>query len=140
MKYILRILLVSCFWLVTACQEPVDQQETEAQVDAKAKYWLSLVDHGDYEQSIEEAAHLFRRNVTRVEWQDAMVTHRLPLGEVVKRELVGKTKELSLPNVGQGEFWIYNYQSQFVNNEQVAESLIFMKDEGVYKVVGYWLK
>ena len=106
--------------------------ETEDQAVEVAEKWLDLVDRGDYVESWQKAASLFRSAVTVEQWQQALNAARRPLGELKWRELEGAKYMTSLPGAPDGEYVVIQFDASFANK---------MKGEdGVWRVSGYYIK
>ena len=59
----------------------------EEQAIAAAEVWLETVDAGDYSESWEASAELFRKVVSKEQWVQSLLGVRAPLGKLVSREL-----------------------------------------------------
>ena len=62
-----------------------------------ARAWLEVVDAGNYDESWKAAAGYFRTAVSKEQWRQALEGVRRPLGNVLTRELEGKTYVTELP-------------------------------------------
>ena len=115
--------------------------ETEDQAVSVAHQWLDLVDRGEYSESWQQAASLFRSAVTVEQWQQALEGARKPLGETKWRKLKGAKYVTSLPGAPDGEYVVIQFDASFANKEEAVETVTPMKDEdGVWRVSGYYIK
>ena len=64
-----------------------------------AKVWLGTVDQGNYGASWDTAAAVFKKAVTKEQWEAAVTSVRKPLGKMLKRELMGAKPMTDLPKI-----------------------------------------
>ena len=115
--------------------------ETEDQAVKVAEKWLDLVDRGDYVESWQNAASLFRSAVTVEQWQQALNAARRPLGDLKWRKLKGAKYMTSLPGAPDGEYVVIQFDASFANKKEAVETVTPMRDEdGVWRVSGYFVK
>jgi hypothetical protein len=115
--------------------------EAETAAVAAAEAWLSLVDAGEYAESWEEAAQVFKSAVTQEQWVRTMHTLRDPLGKNTSRELKSKRYQTSLPGAPDGEYVIIQFQASFENKTSAVETITPMLDkDGKWRVSGYYMK
>lgn len=103
--------------------------------------WLKLVDDGKYGESWDNAAKLFKNDVTKEKWEGVLKDVLTPLGALHSREVILTKYTTSLPGAPDGEYFFMQFKTKFTNNEKVIETVIPMKDEdGVWRVSGYFIK
>jgi hypothetical protein len=106
-----------------------------------AERWLALVDAGRSAESWEQAAALFKKAVTKEQWQAALAAVRTPLGGVVSRKLTSKTPMTSLPGVPDGEYVVIQFATSFENKKNAVETITPVRDpDGQWRVSGYYIK
>ena len=88
-------LAVLAICLLGAAATASETQEIAALRAARA--WLAVVDAGNYDDSWKAAAGYFRTAISKEQWRQAMQGVRRPLGNVLARELKGKTAMTELP-------------------------------------------
>jgi hypothetical protein len=140
MKPMIRSLLIgaSVLALVPAV---VLAGEAEDQAVKAADEWLALVDQGEYGESWQEAATLFKSAVTVEQWEQALNASRRPLGDLRSRELKGAEYMTSLPGAPDGEYVVIQFDTSFTNKKVAVETVTPMKDEdGIWRVSGYYVK
>jgi hypothetical protein len=126
-------LVLVAFFAVSlmSCGKPKEEQ-TAIQW---AESWLALVDKGEYLESWEGLADLFKKNVKKEEWADDLNRSRKPLGKLLKRELQHETKS-SEPSVG--EYLIFQFKVSFENRDSVVEAVSVIKEnDGKWRIFGY---
>lgn len=106
----------------------------DAEREAAARQWLELVDASNWEASYQSAGTMFREPNTVASWQAASEQARTPLGAVISREAIGFQ---IVPSPEQYE--VVRFQTDFENQQGVVESVTLMREDGVLKVVGYYL-
>ena len=106
-----------------------------------AEEWLELVDQGEYEESWNEAAELFKSAVTAEQWQNSITAARRPLGRLISREVRSTVYTTSLPGAPDGEYYVIQFNASFSNKESAVETVTPMKGEdGIWRVSGYYDK
>jgi Protein of unknown function (DUF4019) len=113
----------------------------EAAAQAAAESWLTLVDAGQYAESWDHAATLFRGAVTRNQWEQAVEGVRGPLGKVVSRKIKARQYTEHLPGAPDGEYVVLQYDTVFANKASAVETVTPMLDkDGTWRVSGYLIK
>ena len=103
--------------------------------------WLSLVDEGNYAESWNQAAVLFKAAVTKEQWQTMVKAVRAPLGKVVARKLKSKQYTKTLPGLPDGEYVVIQYETMFEKKQSAIETVTPMLDkDGKWRVSGYYIK
>ena len=103
--------------------------------------WLSLVDEGNYAESWNQAAGLFKNAVTKEQWQSTVKAVRTPLGKVVVRKLKSKKFTETMPGAPDGEYVVIQYETTFENKKSAVETVTPMLDkDGKWRVSGYYIK
>ena len=103
--------------------------------------WLIIVDGGRYGESWNEAAELFRRTVTRAQWEESLKKARAPLGKMFSRKLRSATFLRSVPNGPPGEYVVVEYDTDFEHHAGAVERVTPMKDpDGTWRVAGYFIQ
>ncbi len=140
----LGLLLVSLGFL-NAQQKPdqtkPDQGKAEQAAQAAAESWLALVDAGNYDQSWEEAASIFKEQVTKEQWKSALETVHSQVGKLQSRKLKSATYAKNPPSAPPGEYVNIQYDSKFEKLPAGVESVVPMLDkDGKWRVSGYFVK
>ena len=102
--------------------------------------WLALVDAMQYEASWEEAASLFKAQVSTTEWVKAVAAARRPFGELGARKLLSATYATSLPGAPDGEYVVLQFQTAFENKAQAVETVTPMFEGAQWRVSGYFIR
>jgi Protein of unknown function (DUF4019) len=149
MRRLLRIVLVICVgsvigWGVVAGLPTVRAQEQSAveQMGVReADTWLGLVDSGQYAESWDAAAAVFKSAVTVEKWKSAMKQARDPLGKMQSRIVQSATHTTVLPGVPDGDYVVLLYESSFENKKLAQETVILSREKDkVLRVAGYYIK
>lgn len=113
----------------------------EEQAIHEAKAWLRLVDSGEYEKSWEQASTLFRNALDQPTWKKALDATRIPLGEVITREVKSAHLATSLPGAPDGEYVVIQFATTFELKESAIETVTPMREEdGSWRVSGYFIR
>jgi len=135
---VLSLIILSILFYVSPLQ--ANEVAEKAAVTA-AGAWLSLVDEGNYAESWNQAAGLFKNAVTKEQWQSTVKAVRTPLGKVVARKLKSKQYTKTLPGVPDGEYIVIQYETTFENKKSAVETVTPMLDkDGKWRVSGYYIK
>jgi hypothetical protein len=128
--------LVLCFLSATVTAS--ETKENEALRAARA--WLAVVDTGDYDESWNAAAGYFRNAIGNEQWRQTLTGVRQPLGNVVSRELRGKTYATELPGAPDGEYVVIQFNTTFENKRVTVETVTpMLEDDGSWLVAGYFI-
>jgi hypothetical protein len=120
---------------LSAAETPEEAAKTAA--DA----WLVLVDKGQYAESWEQAAKLFKGAVTQDKWKEAATAVRAPLGKVVSRKLKSRQLTDSLPGAPAGRYVVIEYDTEFEKKPSAVEIVTPMADpDGAWRVSGYFIR
>lgn len=120
---------------------PTPAPPTQQQIAQRAaEAWLVGADAGQYGESWDAAAELFKKAVTRQQWTDALTQVRAPLGALRSRKFRASQFVTDLPNAPTGEYVVIEYDSQFANGAAMIERITPAKDpDGTWRVSGYFI-
>jgi len=136
---LILILTMLCNLILTGALQANEGVE-KAAVTASGT-WLSLVDEGNYTESWNQAATLFKNAVTKEQWLNSMRTFRVPLGKVVARKLKSKQYTKTLPGAPDGEYVVIQYETTFEKKQSAIETVTPMLDkDGKWRISGYYIK
>jgi hypothetical protein len=128
------------FTLSLAPAQGAGEGRTAAAIKA-AETFLLLLDTGQYGQSWDEAAGLFRKQVPKESWMQQLNGLLPPLGLVKNRAITSAEYTTSLPGAPDGEYVVIRYRSSFANKEEAVETVTPMRDkDGQWRGSGYSLK
>ncbi|MEP6995752.1 MAG: DUF4019 domain-containing protein [Acidobacteriota bacterium] len=117
---------------------PTPTREKPAQ--EVAERWLPTVDAGQYGESWDAAAALFKQTVNREQWIDALTKRRSPLGQVQSRKLRVAQYVTDMPGAPSGEYVVIEYDTAFSAGGAMIERVTPMKDpDGSWRVSGYFV-
>ncbi len=106
-----------------------------------AELWLELVDGGEYGESWDQSAELFKAAVSKGKWEQSLDSARKPLGELIGRKVISTKYATSLPGAPDGEYVIIQFATSFTNKKSAIETVTPMKDpDGAWRVSGYYIK
>jgi hypothetical protein len=112
-----------------------------AEATAVAREWLSVVDAGQYGQSWDEAAGLFKQHISKSQWERAVGDVRKQTGALKTRELKSAQPAHQLPGVPDGDYVVIVYRSSFAAAPVATETVSPMRDaDGHWRVAGYFVK
>ncbi|EEX92065.1 hypothetical protein VIOR3934_02772 [Vibrio orientalis CIP 102891 = ATCC 33934] len=107
-------------------------------IDITASDWLSLIDNQHYSESWDSAGGLFRSQISKDEWAEAVGAARTKLGNLESRSVVTTKPVKSLPNIPDGEYVVVQYQTIF-SGKKSTETLTLSKNKTGWVVIGYFI-
>ncbi|HEY7790907.1 MAG TPA: DUF4019 domain-containing protein [Vicinamibacterales bacterium] len=129
------VVLAICAVSLRAAQEIPDA------VPKAITAWLSLIDHGKYAESWQQASATFRQQVTQANWEKALGQARAPLGALVKRTVARMTSATSLPGAPDGQYVVAQFRTEFEHKKSALETVTFMREsDGTWRAVGYFVR
>jgi Protein of unknown function (DUF4019) len=137
-----RVLSVLCLVACAISGTRASSAETPEDAAQKAaESWLALVDQGQYRESWEQAATLFKGAVTVEKWEQAVGGVRAPLGKLVSRKVESRKYLEQVPGGPDGKYVVLRFETVFRNKASAIETVTPMVDpDGVWRVSGYFVK
>jgi hypothetical protein len=108
--------------------------------DEAAGKWLALIDGRQYLDSWNQAASLFKQQVSANNWLQSIRAARQPLGAMISRKLISATYATSLPGAPDGEYVVLQYQTTFRYKKSALETVTPMLDNNRWRVSGYYVR
>jgi hypothetical protein len=97
-----------------------------------------MVDKGEYADSYDEAASIFKLAIIKEDWVRKVRAARGPLGNVVARTLKHTQYTTSLPGAPDGECVVIMYDTSFKNKKSAVETIVPTLDkDGQWRVSGF---
>ena len=116
-----------------AAAAPLAAQSAATQA---ARQWLELVDAGKWQESWAATAQSFQTMNTVEAWQSASESARVPLGRALSRSLAG---EESIPAPPRG-LQLVRFRTDFATKADATETLSLVREDGSWRVVGYYIE
>jgi len=113
------------------------QQQPQA---AEASLWLGKIDARDYRRSYDDLPSIVRNTATLEQWEASMKIAREPLGGLVGRKPLKMEDRKMLPGMPDGEYRIWQFESNFEKKEKAVETVIMGKISGEWKPLGYFIR
>ena len=117
-------------------------QTAEDAAQAAGESWVKIVDAGNYGQSWDEAATVFKTAVTKEQWAGAASNARSPLGSLTSRTLASRQiTDQAPPGAPAGKYAILRYTTAFANAPAVNEMVVLILDgDRGWRVGGYTVR
>ena len=116
-------------------------QSTEKAAQKVAESWLSLIDSGEYLESWNEAAQIFKQKISLQQWKTSLESVRIPLGKLKSRRFKTATYTETLPGAPDGKYVVIQYETTFDKKESAIETVTpMMEKDGQWKVSGYFIR
>ena len=136
-SFTILVLLLGFTFL--SCELSADDENIEKAVNS-AEEWLTLVDAGKYAESYNDAASMFQKALSKEKWVETLNGLLPQYGKVIKREVKSSKYYSELPGAPTGEYVVIQFSTSFEKKENCIETVTPMKDDGVWKVSGYFIK
>ena len=135
--------LIAALALALSAQQgaaPVDAAPavaaTESNAVQAARQWLALVDASRWDASYDGTSEAFQGLNTREVWASVSQEARVPLGAVASRTV--RSQE-AVPAPPRG-YEIVRFRTSFAEKSGATETLSLMREDGAWKVAGYWIE
>ncbi len=134
----IKVLLSAALVVALSGPAVADQRQDEAVAASKA--WLKMVDDGDYAAAWSDVAQLFKGKMDVDAWVQSVSAPRRQVGTLKSRRLKSYSETTSLPNAPDGDYAIVEFDSAFANRKDSGEMLPLVREDGRWKVGGYYIK
>lgn len=119
----------------------MQNEEAEQAAFVAAEKWLSLIDFVNFDESWNQAAELFKSNISLEQWKASLKAVQENLGKVISRSLKTKQYAEELSGAPDGEYVVIQFETVFENKRNGIETVTPMKDkDGEWRVSGYFVK
>lgn len=146
-----RFVIAVAFATITlaGAARPAHAQETQPTADTAAavqaaqaagEAWLALITEGKAKESWAEASKHFQAAVPENAWVQQAAAMGSQLGTFESRTLEEAKYLTDLPNAPAGEYVALTYQSSFANLPGARERLTLIREDGAWKVIGYFVQ
>lgn len=102
--------------------------------------WLALIDQGRYGASWDAAGELLQEQISRDGWVAGAPKARKPLGQLESRSIRFQQAATTLPGAPDGDYRIYVTDATFTRKADGAETVTVVREDGDWKVVGYFVR
>ncbi len=104
-----------------------------------AEAWLAKADAGQYLETWDDAAEVFRSGILRDDWPWRIARVRTPLGKVIGRKLLS-AKYTDSPSSGPPGKYVYiEFETTFENRKGVETVTPMLDPDGKWRVSGYFV-
>ncbi|MGD2028980.1 MAG: DUF4019 domain-containing protein [Desulfobacterales bacterium] len=135
------VALLGFFLLLSVGVVALGETDKEKAAVSAAEEWLTMVDHGKYQESWKEAAQYFKNAVTEQQWEQSLQAVRKPLGKLIYRNVKSKIYKTSLPGAPEGEYVVIRFETSFENKKSAMETVTPMMDtDAKWRVSGYYIR
>ncbi len=112
----------------------------EALAIASTEQWLKVIDDDNYDKGWIYASEYLKNAVPKDSFKQTLQGVRSPLGRMKKRVFDAAQYTTRLPGSPDGEYVVMKYKTEFANKANAIETLISKKEDGQWKVAGYYIK
>ena len=139
----LRNVLIGLVLIAMILVRVASGADTRQQEDAlaAAENWLTMIDHGEYAKSWQEAGAYFKTAITEGEWVQSMQEVRKPLGKLISRKVKSLAPKTSLPNTPEGKYVAIQFEISFGKGKSGLETVTpQLERDGKWRVAGYGIQ
>jgi hypothetical protein len=141
MQTVLRLVAVVLMLSAPVAGAADPAADAVAAAERAATTWLALVDAGRYAESWEAASSVFRKGVTKADWEKAARAAREPLGALKSRTTKSATFTRTLPGAPDGEYVVIQTDARFEHKAAAVETVTPMREkDGAWRVSGYYVR
>ena len=135
-----RLMALAIVYSMIASVAVAQDDNTQA-AQQSAERWLAIVDKGNYADSYDEAASIFKLAITKADWVQKVRAARGPLGKLESRKLKHAQYETSLPGAPDGKYVVILYDTSLENKKSAVETVVPTLDkDGQWRVSGYFIR
>ncbi len=127
----MRLILFVLISLVLAAAPAEEEAATAGQK------WLTLLDNQKYNESWQQSASMFRKEVAQQQWIDSLKQFRQPLGGLVTRSVARVNFTKTLRGAPDADYSIIHFKTDFANKSGVTERLTLVKEDGTWQAAAY---
>ena len=132
---LIPVFALAFYFLVSSPVTAADNARTAAAIRA-AENFLLLLDTGQYGQSWDSTASLFKKQVSKETWIQQVSSLLPAVGMVKNRSITSAEYKTQLPGAPDGEYVVIQYRSSFANKENAVETVTPMLDgDGQWRVL-----
>jgi Protein of unknown function (DUF4019) len=134
--------IAGCAIVMLLAGPSLTAQTAEDAAQAVGESWVKIVDAGNYGESWDEAATVFKTAVTKEQWASAAANARGPLGTLTSRTLASRqVTDQPPPGAPAGKYAILRYTTAFANAPAVNEMVVLILDgDRGWRVGGYTVR
>jgi hypothetical protein len=116
-------LLYALLLLIAAAPAVPAAETATSGAESAARAWLALLDAGNYADSWQSAASVFRQKISASQWEAAIAGTRAPLGALQSRTLQSATPHSTLPGAPDGEYVVIQFAASFEHKASAVETV-----------------
>ena len=103
-----------------------------------AKGFLADLDKSLFDQAYLKTAAFVQSTVSKEEWKRKLGAVRVPLGEVLRRDVTSRSSSKSLPGMPDGSYVTFVFETVFRAKKQALETVILdVANSG--SILGYFV-
>lgn len=125
---------------VAPASSPAVDAAVGAAAQSDARRWLALVDSGKWSESRDQAASMFKTQVTAEKWTALVEPIREKLGQQLSRTLKSAQRASTLPGAPDGDYVILQFTTGFAAMKDTTETVIMTREGDDWKVAGYFIR
>lgn len=140
-KILIGSIVMTAILFIGAINAATADQAMVEQATKAAATWLKLVDAGNYAASYQQAASLFKDQVSEAKWSEKVGAARKPLGPMVSRGIKIAQYATTLPGAPDGQYVVIVYDTSFAHKKVAVETVTMMLDtDGKWYAAGYFIR
>ncbi|OGJ87676.1 MAG: hypothetical protein A2268_04100 [Candidatus Raymondbacteria bacterium RifOxyA12_full_50_37] len=126
---------------IIGCGKEKSNPQADDSAIQSAQTIVTAIDKEDYAGSYNAAAPYFKTALGSDEkWAEMLTAVRKPLGTCVSRELVSSKTMDKAPGAPDGRYAQIEFKASFENKKEAVETVVVLKEDDTWKLVGYFIK
>jgi DNA-binding CsgD family transcriptional regulator len=105
-----------------------------------ARSWAKLLDDKRWADSWKTSGAFFQSQIEEARWTETARTLRQSLGAAGSRSVKSVSSARSLPGVPDGDYKIIQFATAFANKADAVETVVLAKENGDWKIYGYFIR
>ena len=138
--FLLAVAFLGLAFFIKSLAQTDNHKDAEAAATLASQAWLKIIDAEDYAKSYLETGKIFQSAVTNEKWISSITPIRKQMGKLIARENFSTTYTTTVPGAPDGEYVILQFKTSFANKKEATETVSVVKENGSWKVVGYFIK
>jgi hypothetical protein len=111
--------------------------EEEAAINS-ARYWIALIDSGQFDQSWQIATAEFKANVTQRQWRIGLEQIRVPYGRVKSHKIKSSRLSQRVTKGQRQKKCVVEFTTLFENQDTTTEFVTLLLDDTKWNVSAYY--
>ncbi len=138
--FLLVVAFLGVVFFAKSLAQTDNHKDAETAATLASQAWLKIIDAEDYAKSYIETGKIFQSAVSSEKWISSITPIRKQMGKLISRENLSAKYTTTVPGAPDGEYVILQFKTSFANKKEATETVSVVKENGNWRVVGYFIK